>query len=127
MIDGSACIRMVRSVRQLMHSWQCPRVAYWGRCCFYCTPPSSSAVIGTNNAELIASDTTIYAVIPRPLLRSQVMNSLNQNFAAINSWCLKWHMRLNPKKTRSMLVSRSRTIAPGYGDLTLIGAEFEEP
>ena len=25
-----------------------------------------------------------------------------------------------------MVVSRSRTIAPGYGDLTLGGAEFEE-
>ena len=45
--------------------------------------------------------------------------------AAINSWFLKWYMRFNPK-TKSMVVSRSRTIAPGYGDLTLDGAELEE-
>ena len=32
-------------------------------------------------------------------------------------------MRLNPKKT---VVSRFRTIGPGYGDFTLDGAELEE-
>ena len=35
-------------------------------------------------------------------------------------------MGLNPKKTESMVVSRSRIIAPGYGDLALGGAELEE-
>ena len=54
------------------------------------------------------------------------MKSLNQDLAAINSWCLQSHMRLNPKKTKSIVVSRSRTRAPGYGDLTLGGAELEE-
>ena len=35
-------------------------------------------------------------------------------------------MRLNPKKTISMVAGPSRTIAPGYGDLTFGGAELEE-
>ena len=35
-------------------------------------------------------------------------------------------MSLNPKNTKSMVASRSRTYAPGYGDLTLGGAELEE-
>ena len=35
-------------------------------------------------------------------------------------------MRLNPKKTKSMVVSRPLTSAPDYGDLTLGGAELEE-
>ena len=51
------------------------------------------------------------------------MESLNQDLAE-NNWCLKWHMRLIPKKTKSMVVSRSRTIAPGNGDRTLGFAEF---
>ena len=34
-------------------------------------------------------------------------------------------MRLNPKKTKSMVVSRSWTTAPGYGDVTLGGAKHE--
>ena len=35
-------------------------------------------------------------------------------------------MKLNPKKTKSMVVSRSRTYVRGYGDLTLRGLELEE-
>ena len=54
-----------------------------------------------------ADETTIYAVIYRSLSRRQVMESLNQDLAAINPWCLKWYMRLNPKKTKSIVVSRS--------------------
>ena len=73
-----------------------------------------------------ADDTMNHAVIPRPLSRSQVMKSLSQDMAAIKSWCLKKNMRANPKKTKFMLINRSRTIALGYGDLTLDGAELEE-
>ena len=35
-------------------------------------------------------------------------------------------MRLNPKKTKSMMVSQSPTYAPGYGDLIRGNAELEE-
>ena len=35
-------------------------------------------------------------------------------------------MKLTPKKTKSMVVSRSRTIAPVTGNLTLCDAELEE-
>ena len=44
----------------------------------------------------------------------------------IDTWYLEWHMRLNPKKTKSMVVSRSRTKAFGYGDLILGGDELQE-
>ena len=79
--------------------------------------------ISTNHNVGYADNTMIYTVIPRQLFRSQVMESLNRDLAAINSWCLKWHMRLNSKKTKFMVVSRFRTFAPGYGALTLNGAE----
>ena len=35
-------------------------------------------------------------------------------------------MRLSPRKTKFVVVSRSHTIASGYGDLTLGGAELKE-
>ena len=59
---------------------------------------------------------------------SQVMALLNQDLAAINSCCLKWHMKLNPKKIKFMVVSLSLswTSAPGYRAVTLGGAELEE-
>ena len=56
----------------------------------------------------------------------RVRKSLNHDLAVITSWYLKWHVRLNPKETKSMVISRSRTNAPGYGDLTLDGAKLEE-
>ena len=60
----------------------------------------------------------LYVVIPRQLLHPQVMESLNHDSAAIDSRCLKWHMRLNPKKTKSMVVSQSRIYVSGYGDFS---------
>ena len=67
-----------------------------------------------------------HALIPRLNSRPQEMESLNQDLAAISSWSLKWHMRLNPKKTKSIVVSRSRGSGPGNGDFTLGGAVIEE-
>ena len=59
------------------------------------------------------------------------MCSINHNFRSnlkkkLNLWCLKWHMRFNLKKTKFMAIPRSRTIAPGYGDLTLGSVELQE-
>ena len=73
-----------------------------------------------------ADDTTIYAVIPGPLSLPQAMESLNRDLAAINSWSLKSHMRLNSKKTKSMVFRLPRISAPGYGGFTLGGTEFEK-
>ena len=67
----------------------------------------------------------IYAVIPKSLSPPKVMESVNQDLIAINSWCLKWHMRLNPEM-KFMVLSWSRAVAPGYSDLTHGGAELEE-
>ena len=73
-----------------------------------------------------ADDTTIYAVIPTPLSLPQVMELRNQDLAAIVFLCLKWYMRLNSKKTKSILLNRSRTYAPYHGGLTLGDAELQE-
>ena len=54
------------------------------------------------------------------------MGLLKKNLEVIEFWCLRWHLRLNLKNTKSMGVSRSRTDAPGYGILTLGGTELEE-
>ena len=66
-----------------------------------------------------ANDTTIYAVILRPLSRPQATELLNQSLAAIDAWCLKRPMRFNRQKIEPRKVSRFCTYAPGYGTLTL--------
>ena len=50
---------------------------------------SKLIIIVWNHIVGYADDTTIHAVIPIPLSRSQVMESLNQDWAAMNSLCLK--------------------------------------
>ena len=51
---------------------------------------------------------------------------LNQDLATLDSRCLKRHTSLNPKKTKFIVVSRSVPHAPGYGNLTHGGADFEK-
>ena len=68
-----------------------------------------------------ADDATLLARIPSPNMRSDVTESLNRDPSKICTWCNLWGMRLNPNKTQSMIVSRSRTEFPPHPDL-LVGS-----
>ena len=68
-----------------------------------------------------ADDATLLARIPSPNMRSDVTESLNRDLSKISTWCNLWGMRLNPTKTQSMIVSRSRTVFPPHPDL-LVGS-----
>ena len=54
--------------------------------------------------------------IPSPNTRSDVAESLNRDQSKICTWCNFWGMKLNPNKTQSMIVSRSRTVFPPHPD-----------
>ena len=69
-----------------------------------------------------ADDANLLARIPSPNMRSDVAESLDRDLSKISTWCNLWSMRLNPNKTQSMIVSRSRTVFP-HPDL-LIGSTF---
>ena len=68
-----------------------------------------------------ADDATLLACIPSPNMRSDVVASLNRDLSKISTWCNLWGMRLNPNKTQSMIVSRSRTVFLPHPDL-LVGS-----
>lgn len=72
-----------------------------------------------------ADDSTLYAAVPRPSLRPDVTASLNLDLLRIQEWCRSWNMLMNPLKTKSLVVSRSRTVAPRFGDIVLDGAGVE--
>ena len=57
-----------------------------------------------------ADDATLLARIPSPNKRSDATESLNRDLSRISTWCNLWGMRLNPNKTQSMIVSRSRNV-----------------
>ena len=66
-----------------------------------------------------ADDTTIYIIIPRPADRVSSAQQLSNDLFFIKSWCDQWGMELNPRKTKSMIFSRSRTALPHHPDLYL--------
>ena len=68
-----------------------------------------------------ADDATLLARIPSSNMRSDVTVSFNRYLSKISTRCNLWGMRLNPNKTQSMIVSRSRTVFPPHPDL-LVGS-----
>ena len=56
-----------------------------------------------------ADDFTLIAV-PSPGVTVTVAESLSRGLVKISEWCDLWGMKLNASKTRTMIVSRSRTI-----------------
>ena len=74
-----------------------------------------------NKLVVYADDTTLYSAVDSPRERAAVARSLNGDLAKIQSWCQQWGMKLNPSKTQSIIVSRSRTINPIHPPLLLCG------
>ena len=75
-----------------------------------------------NKLIAYADDATLVASIPSPNLRSSVAESLNRDLERIKDWCKLWGMKLNPLKTQSMIISRSRTLYPHHPDLRIDNA-----
>ena len=73
-----------------------------------------------------ADDSTLVAVIPKPSDRPRVEASILRDLQAISGWCDRWCMKLNPSKTKSLVVSRSRTPFPPHGSLVFDGAIIKE-
>ena len=52
----------------------------------------------------------------KPGDRSAIATSLNWDLVWIHEWCNHWFLILNPNKIKALVVSRSRTVNPPYGD-----------
>ena len=59
-----------------------------------------------------ADDSTLMAVVTSPDIRVAVAESLIRNLGRVSEWCDLWGMKLNASKTKTMIVSRSRTMHP---------------
>ena len=73
-----------------------------------------------------AYDSTLVAVVPSPGERVAVSESLNGDLNRVSVWCNLWGMKLNSSKTKTMIVSRSRTVHPQLTPLTVDGTELKE-
>ena len=66
------------------------------------------------------------AVAPSPGVRVAVAESLIRDLGRVIEWCDLWGMKLNASKTKTMIVSRSRTMHPQSPSLTIGGTVLKE-
>ena len=57
-----------------------------------------------------ADNFTLKAVVPSPGVRVAVAETLSSDLMKVSEWCNLWGMNLNAGKTKTMIVSRSRTM-----------------
>ena len=93
--------------------------------CSYCTPRSFFSIL-ENKLIGYADDSTLMAVVPSPGVRVAVAESLNHDLGRVSKWCNLWGMKLNARKTETMIVSRSRTMHPQSLLLTIGGTVLKE-
>ena len=56
--------------------------------------------------------TSLKSVVPSPGVRVAVAESLIRDLDRVSEWRDHWRMKLNATKTKTMIVSRSRTVHP---------------
>ena len=88
--------------------------------------PSELFSILENNLISYADDSNLIAVVPSLSLRVAVAESLSRDLVKVNEWCDLWWMKLNASKTKTMIVSRSRTMHPQSPALTIGGTVLKE-
>ena len=74
-----------------------------------------------NKLICCADDSTLIAVVPSPGVRVAVAESLSRDLVKVSEWCDLWGMKFNASKTKTIIVSRSRTMHPQSPALTIGG------
>ena len=70
--------------------------------------------------------TTLMAVVPSPGVRVTVAESLIRDIGRVIEWCDLWEMKLNASKTKTMIVSRSRSMHPQSPPLAIGGTVLKK-
>ena len=72
-----------------------------------------------NRLVSYADDSSLMAVLASPGVRVTVAESLIRNLDMVSEWCDLWGIKFNSSKTKTMIVSRSRTMYPQSPPLTI--------
>ena len=73
-----------------------------------------------------ADDSTLMAVVPSPGVRVEVAEPLIRDLGRVGESCDLWGMKLNASKTKTMIVSRSRTMHPQSPPATIGGTVLKD-
>ena len=98
---------------------------FWAHYCSSFTHRSVFSILD-NKLLRYADDSTLIAVVPSPGIRVAVAESLSRDLVEVSVWCDLWKMKLNASKTKTMIVSRSRTTHPQSPTLTVGGTVLKE-
>ena len=79
-----------------------------------------------NNLISYVDDSTLMAVVSSPGVKVAVAEFLIRDLGRVSEWCDLWGMKLNASKTKTMIVSRSRTMHPQSPPLTIGGTVLKE-
>ena len=73
-----------------------------------------------------ADYSTLMAVVPSPGVRVAVAESLIRDLGRVSEWCDHWGFKFNASKTKTMIVSRFRTMHSQSPPLTIGGTLLKE-
>ena len=74
-----------------------------------------------NKLVQYADDSTLMCSVRSPDDRVAAFDSVCRDLRKIQQWCKRWRMKLNAKKTKSLIVSRSRTVNPPHPQVLVSG------
>ena len=88
----------------------------------------TSEIFSIQDNKLIGyeDDSALIAVVPSHGVRVTVAESLGRDLVKVSEWCDLWGMKLNVSKTKTMIVSKSRTIHTQSPALTIVGIVLKE-
>ena len=98
---------------------KCHRAGFWASYCSTCTPRSVFSIL--ENKLIGYADDYILIVVPSPGIRVKVAESLSRDLVKVSEWCDLCGIKLNASKTKTMIVSRSRTMHPQSPALSIGG------
>ena len=75
----------------------------------------------------VMSMTPLISVVPSPGIRVTVADSLSRDLVKVSKWCDLWGIKLNASKTKTIIVSRSRTMYPQPPALTILAEGVRWP
>ena len=102
----------------------CLREVFWPQLFLLYT--AELFLIVENKLYGCAYDSTLVAVVPSPGERVAILESMNHDLNRVSVWCNLRGIKLNASKTKTMIVSRSRTDHLLLTPLTLDGTVLKE-
>ena len=104
---------------------ECRRGVFWTRYCPSCTLRSFFSILNNTLIDYV-NDSTFIAVVKSPCLIVTVAESLSRDLIKVSEWCDLWGMKLNASKTKTIIISRSRTMHPQSPALTIGGTVLKD-